>query len=341
MIVLSGIQIIDLFFRFSATGILLTLILLVGRGVTGRQLNAKWPLISCLVCIVGYILLTSPIEDHHYGGLRHVLLLLTDLTSFAILWLTFSLLNPKFKLANVGMWLLISVGLYLLWLLYFFLVLGGHGIMHDVNHAIGLALFTYVIYLCLSEYIDDLDNHRRNNRLILVVICVGYMTALSLFEFVLRDVRNSWQFSLINSIFTFSIVGFYLFKKLQDVQSVLPILSMPAANQNSKVTKLDKLMTEGAFLQSNLTIGELANQLDIPAHQLRTVINQELGFSNFSHYLNSYRIPYICEQLKDRSKAQTPVLTLALEAGYGSIAPFNRSFKQQTGITPTQYRSQF
>ena len=32
------------------------------------------------------------------------------------------------------------------------------------------------------------------------------------------------------------------------------------------------------------------------------------------------------------------VLTIALEAGYGSIGPFNRAFKERFGLTPTEYR---
>jgi len=33
-----------------------------------------------------------------------------------------------------------------------------------------------------------------------------------------------------------------------------------------------------------------------------------------------------------------PILTIALDAGFGSIGPFNRAFKTQTGVTPTEYR---
>lgn len=36
----------------------------------------------------------------------------------------------------------------------------------------------------------------------------------------------------------------------------------------------------------------------------------------------------------------TPVLTLAMELGYGSLGPFNRAFKERTGLTPTEFRTQ-
>jgi AraC-like DNA-binding protein len=33
-----------------------------------------------------------------------------------------------------------------------------------------------------------------------------------------------------------------------------------------------------------------------------------------------------------------PVLTIALDLGFGSIGPFNRAFKDATGMTPTEFR---
>ena len=42
--------------------------------------------------------------------------------------------------------------------------------------------------------------------------------------------------------------------------------------------------------------------------------------------------------LADRDQAEVPILTIALDAGFGSIGPFNRAFKAHTGLTPTEYR---
>jgi AraC-like DNA-binding protein len=43
--------------------------------------------------------------------------------------------------------------------------------------------------------------------------------------------------------------------------------------------------------------------------------------------------------LRDPQCAHLPVLTIALDCGFGSIGPFNRAFKARTGKTPTQFRS--
>jgi AraC-like DNA-binding protein len=71
----------------------------------------------------------------------------------------------------------------------------------------------------------------------------------------------------------------------------------------------------------------LAEKLSYPEHQLRRLINGYLGYRNFSAFLNSHP-----------DRARTPVLTIALDLGYGSLGPFNRAFKMETGMTPTDYR---
>jgi AraC-like DNA-binding protein len=36
-----------------------------------------------------------------------------------------------------------------------------------------------------------------------------------------------------------------------------------------------------------------------------------------------------------------PILTIAFDLGYGSVATFNRAFKAKMGKTPKEYRNQF
>ncbi|KGJ90513.1 helix-turn-helix domain-containing protein [Thalassotalea sp. ND16A] len=102
--------------------------------------------------------------------------------------------------------------------------------------------------------------------------------------------------------------------------------------------KLTSFIEAGNFKQTELTIKQLAMTLQTPEHQLRELINQYLGFKNFSSFLNSYRIPAACLEFENVDNIRKPILTIALELGYGSIGPFNRAFKDITGKTPTQYR---
>jgi AraC-like DNA-binding protein len=43
--------------------------------------------------------------------------------------------------------------------------------------------------------------------------------------------------------------------------------------------------------------------------------------------------------LHDPRHDHLPILTLALDAGFGSVVAFNRAFKGKYGLTPSEYRA--
>src|SRR5262249_41862311 len=99
-----------------------------------------------------------------------------------------------------------------------------------------------------------------------------------------------------------------------------------------------RLVRERLYARTALSLGALARLLDTQEHVLRRVINRGLGFRNFNDFLHAYRLPEAAQSLRDPAAARVPVLTIALESGYGSIGPFNRAFRSRFGMTPTQYR---
>lgn len=103
--------------------------------------------------------------------------------------------------------------------------------------------------------------------------------------------------------------------------------------------RLEHLMTvERTYRQEGLAIGALAARLEVPEHRLRQAINEGLGYRNFNAFLNRYRIEDARLALSDPAQREVPVLTIAMDAGFQSIGPFNRAFKAETGMTPTEFR---
>src|SRR3990167_322688 len=97
-------------------------------------------------------------------------------------------------------------------------------------------------------------------------------------------------------------------------------------------------MADGVWREEGLAVASLAAKVGVPEHQLRALINGQLGHRNFSAFLNSYRLEEARRLLSDPAQARRQVLQIALDVGYGSIAPFNRAFKEATGMTPTEFR---
>ncbi|RJF87843.1 AraC family transcriptional regulator [Oleomonas cavernae] len=105
------------------------------------------------------------------------------------------------------------------------------------------------------------------------------------------------------------------------------------------IVALERAMAvDRIYRQEALTIGDLAERLGIPEYRLRRLINQGLGHRNFNSFLNGHRIAEAKAALADPAQAAVPILTIALDAGFGSLGPFNRAFKAETGVTPTEYR---
>jgi AraC-like DNA-binding protein len=97
---------------------------------------------------------------------------------------------------------------------------------------------------------------------------------------------------------------------------------------------------EHLYREQGLGIGDLAAKLNVPEHQLRALINKGLGYRNFVAFLNQYRLAEAKAALADPEQARTPILTIAMDVGYASLATFNRAFKSEEGLTPSAYRSE-
>ena len=99
---------------------------------------------------------------------------------------------------------------------------------------------------------------------------------------------------------------------------------------------LDYLDESKPYLNKNLTIGEMADSIEIPAYQLSQLINDQLGQS-FFEFINSYRVKDVKVRFFDSKFSNLTLLGIAMECGFNSKASFNRIFKQLTNQTPTEY----
>ncbi len=113
----------------------------------------------------------------------------------------------------------------------------------------------------------------------------------------------------------------------------------PDPAEERLAASLHRLMTaERTYRSEDLTVARLATKLAVPEYRLRRLINQRLGHRNFNAYINGLRLNEACVALADPAQRELPVLTVALDAGFQSIGPFNRAFKTATGLTPTEFR---
>lgn len=89
-----------------------------------------------------------------------------------------------------------------------------------------------------------------------------------------------------------------------------------------------------AHCAEQFSLSDLEQLVGINKYTISKLINQSLGTS-FVQILNTCRLQRACRLLTETDET---MLFIAGEVGFGSVNTFNRNFKEQYGITPTEYR---
>ena len=102
--------------------------------------------------------------------------------------------------------------------------------------------------------------------------------------------------------------------------------------------KLQQFMSEDKpYLNSDLTLNDLSEKLEISSHNLSEILNTQLN-QNFFDFVNQYRIDEVKKNLADQKMDHLTLLSIAFDAGFNSKSGFNAIFKRYTNLTPSQYR---
>lgn len=103
------------------------------------------------------------------------------------------------------------------------------------------------------------------------------------------------------------------------------------------IAKLNRFVeVNKPYLNPDLTLNQLAEDLEIPPRILSQIINEYFS-QNFYDYINRLRIEESKRMLLDSSNKMT-VLEILYEVGFNSKSTFNNIFKKMTGQTPTEFR---
>ena len=92
------------------------------------------------------------------------------------------------------------------------------------------------------------------------------------------------------------------------------------------------------FINAELTVQDLSKQLNISRHHLTELLNNDIG-KNFFTFINEYRVEEVKRRLLDARFEHLTIVAIAFESGFNSKSTFNSIFKQNTGNTPSQWKT--
>ncbi|MEM8777051.1 MAG: helix-turn-helix domain-containing protein [Pseudomonadota bacterium] len=95
------------------------------------------------------------------------------------------------------------------------------------------------------------------------------------------------------------------------------------------------MKSQALYLNPNLTISRLARHVKLPTRSVSSAINAIAG-ENFNRWVNKFRVEE-AKSLMSRKPNQN-LLNICLDAGFQSKSTFNAAFKEETGLTPSQWR---
>ncbi len=193
----------------------------------------------------------------------------------------------------------------------------------------------------------DLVEGRRRLRPRIVAAVGGYVILIAFTEIaVFNAAAPRWVIGIVGSsivFITFLLCAAMFGLRQTDLFGVVNGAKTVASKPMTDDPLADKLRTymarEMAWRDERLSIATLAAILGEQEYRLRRVINGQLGHRNFSTFLNGYRLAEVKAALADPTQREVPIITIALDAGFGSLGPFNRAFREAEAMTPSEYRA--
>lgn len=106
-----------------------------------------------------------------------------------------------------------------------------------------------------------------------------------------------------------------------------------------KLKVINLMQDDKLFLNSELSLPELAAEMGISPHDLSYVLNEGFGI-NFFQFINSYRVDEAKHLMLSDKYKHLNILGIAYNAGFNSKTTFNTTFKKETGLSPSQFIKQ-
>ncbi len=144
------------------------------------------------------------------------------------------------------------------------------------------------------------------------------------------------SFTIVSLILA-TTLGILFYKNRLRVEANKLILSRIKQDQVIEISAaLDKVMLEKPYLDPDLSLFRLADQITTSDKNLSCFFNQHLETS-FYDYLNKARVNEFIDRIKSGEYQNYSLSGIALDCGFKSKSSFYRAFKKEKHLSPKEY----
>lgn len=201
----------------------------------------------------------------------------------------------------------------------------------------------YFVYQCIGAF----SNHqiKKGIYLALILETVNIITPLPILLWLVT--KKEIYYAIAGYMTTAVIVTLFLINRRFPLlfDSIAEVIRRTKYERNYLLhitkallqTQLLTLMKDEKIYQNpDLRLDELSNKLNITPHQLSQFLNEHCKM-RFNHFINNYRIEEAKKMLAQNPEAS--IIAVAFHVGFNSKSTFNKTFKEMTGLTPSNYKT--
>jgi len=225
-----------------------------------------------------------------------------------------------------------------------------------INLLITLQISVYLIFVLIMfyNYKRNLKNRQSNIDTFqnnwLHIFIYGYLIAFLIVDlcriglYALSNYREVFVFVSFFGFFIYFILLFYRAISNPEIFTKIEEKPEPKTNTIPKHEAYFLLNRVKDFMHSNepylnpeLTLKDLSQELKMPERLLSGVINQ-YNNQNFYDFVNTFRVEKAKKLLTENESKRKTIQEIIWDSGFNSKSTFNLAFKKLTGITPTEFK---
>ncbi len=134
------------------------------------------------------------------------------------------------------------------------------------------------------------------------------------------------------------LVPEFLLNPIKNNKISTSLINMDSIEIKQHISKINTVLTtKELFLDEDLTLNKLAKETSLSDKKLSAIINQEMNTS-FYDLINSYRLEEFKKRVISKEFDNLTILGIAYDCGFKTKSTFNRLFKLQIGISPSEFK---